>query len=55
MKLWVGASLLRDAPRMDAIDSDGFCQSCLFKYQSLEITNGLGVLTADSTNELQPK
>ena len=34
----------RDAPRMDAIDSDGFSQSCLFNYQSLEITNGLAEL-----------
>ena len=25
-----------DTPRMDAIDSDEFSQSCLFNYQSLE-------------------
>ena len=37
-----------DAPRMDATDSDGFSQSCLFNYQSLEITYGLELMAAGS-------
>ena len=36
------------APRMDATGTVGFSQTCLFNYQSLEITNGLELMAAGS-------